>query len=671
MPGTKNSIGSFKSPDAFSNKVSTFQRMKQKVRVISKTLNINVWKNKRIAIKYLTLVLLCFSLILLLHPKNKVVVERITYDLGYATTPIVRDKKDLLSSDVTAQLKFKNWKSLPFDETIRNLKFVKNTLPGFVSNLDVRTYRNGNNKRDDDKEENDRKYDLEASYHKSYETSVTCQDLLYENSIEHSETLITLEDDLISLRREIIKSDKFYSKEVSDGNEQNMKEEEIISEKWLRFGGAPIYLEEHQCHLVFSRLIYTNAGFRGRPKVSLVRAQAFDKNWNEIKGKMIPFDDVKIPLNVEEEIKKLEQELGKDDCSKDKTDQFRYDHCMVKSARNKLQIETRKNQLLEKYYMTYPSILEVPFTIDHGPWRGPEDPHVILKRGPIGEEVVVVFNMYDNKSDKRRLFAYMPHKKVDPLVMFSLDDKTKRKLGATEKNWTPFFHYESDQSALSRGSIYFIYTFSPLEVLKCSLNDGLCQMVFEASDLQLSDNSKFSGFRGGTQYVQLPEEIPRVEGKQIWLGFPKLHISDCGCGSTYYRPMLSVLIEANGVYHQELVVPSLGFDMDVISWDLKDTRCGGTNILSPNSISYWKVVGQNPATKEFEDYMALSLSEADSNTKIVVLRGILNYILGIYREKEIKPTFEIDTQADAILGQTLKCLKDSAYDECKLYGQSH
>lgn len=653
------------------NELTTFQRVKERVRFLPRRISAHIKRQRKfIQLRYWVLFLVCLSFLSLLHPRNKIVVERISYDLGYGYSSMVNDKKDLINSDITTKLKFKNWKNLPFDNAIKELKFVRNSLPGFVSNLDVRKFKKVSEMKKDEKKD-DKQYDLEASYHKSYDTSVTCKDLLYENIIEHSETLVTLEDDLIALRRDILKGDKFYSGEVKHDNEKDMSEEKIISEHWLRFGGSPVYLEEHQCYLVFSRLIYSDRGFRGTPKVSLIRAQAFDKNWNEIKDKRIPYDDVIIPSHIEEEIERLERELGMDDCSKYKEDQFRYDECMVNSARNKLQLEKRKSQLLDKYYLTYPTILEVPFITDHGPWRGPEDPHAILKKGVNGNEVIVVFNMYDNKSDKRKIFAMMPHKKVDPIVMFSLDDKTKRQFNKAEKNWTPFFHYEPDQSALSRGSIHFIYTFSPLEILKCSLNDGLCEMVFEAGDLQLSDNSKFGGVRGGTQYMQLPPELPRVNGKQMWVGFPKVHIGNCGCGSTYYRPMLSLLIESNGVYHQELVVPSLTFDMDVISWDLKDTRCGGTNILSPNSIAYWEIIDQDPITKKFEDYMAVSVSEADSNTKVVVLRGILNYILGIYSAKDIKSTFEINSEADAILGQTLKCMKESTYDECKRYGQAH
>lgn len=242
----------------------------------------------------------------------------------------------------------------------------------------------------------------------------------------------------------------------------------------------------------------------------------------------------------------------------------------------------------------------------------------------------------------------------------------------SEKNWTPFFHpSDQAQSDISRGSIHFIYTFSPLDIIKCSLNDGFCEVVFDQETLVISKSNTFDGMRGGTQFVPLPPQIPVIQNKNIWVGFPKVHINNCGCGDVFYRPMLDVLIESNGIYHQELIVPAIDFDIEVLSWDGKSTTCQGKNVLNPNSIAHWDLVHQDPNTRQFEDYMTLTVSESDSFTKVVTLRGLLNYIIGIYDVKNMKDEFLPSKESNNIIGKTLMCVIEGTKQHCSIYGKMH
>ncbi|QLL30203.1 hypothetical protein HG536_0A00200 [Torulaspora globosa] len=578
---------------------------------------------------------------------------------------VVPRKSDLLHVDISQELNQRDWDLSPVNLRTIKQKYEDEEIVGFVSNLDVKKVL-------EKKARTAKNHDYDGVLKgtlsaKEYQDLITCPDLAYRSKIQHSANKKLLKDDLAALRYELITNPSFLSKEVTGEDEQEMSVPDIIHKKWFQFGSSAVWLESEQCYVVYSRVIYSSVHVRNRPHVSLVRAQAFDKDWNELKDKWIPYVDVPLGKDMDRVIKEIDDALGITDCSALKSNHAAYDACMVENTKNSLEAKRRRESILSRYYMKYPTILNIPFKTD-GDWKGPEDPKVVLRKTDQSEEPVVLYNIHDDDLDRRIMVAYMPHRKIEPMVKLSVNGREQRGM---EKNWTPFFHHETGESVMSRGFIHFIYSFSPLEILKCSLNDGICSLVFDADTLKVSDANKFDGIRGGTQYIPLPAILPRVSEDQIWIGFPKQHIENCGCGDFYYRPMLGVLVERHGVYSQELMVPALGFNMDVLSWDLQTTECKDTNILSPNSIGYWEVVRQDPQTKKYEDYLTLTVSEADSNTKVITLKGVLNFVLGVYQEKDIKEKFEIDDQSDSIVGHTLHCLVHSAFDQCKSYGEAH
>ena len=606
----------------------------------------------------------------------------ITSFYGNGASTLVDRKKDLAAVDLTATINAQSIARTPVTPAMLNENYMLNILTGFVSNLDLdehkkellRQRRAGHNASSDanvPKEVHQNIIDvkaLEREGRKSYDSVVTCEDLSYNGTILHSMDNKILGDDLVSIRRDILKEKDWLTREVKDDRDKDKTEEEIIDTQWFRFGGASIWLESEQCYLVYSRVVYSRVKRKNHPHISLVRAQAFDKNWNEIIGKRIPYLDTEIPANMERELAQLDVEMGIENCDRFSAGSLELENCNVRRARAVLLNEKKKETILSKYYLTYPTILKIPFYAE-GDWKGPEDPRVTLREGENFEEPIVLFNMYDHAEGRRRMFSFMPHRKIEPLVKFGIIDRKQRD---QEKNWSPFFH-PSDRpiSKLSRGFIHFIYSFSPLDIIRCSLNDGVCEVVFDAKTLALSDSNSFGGMRGGTQFVKLPQSIPGVKNKNIWVGFPKLHIKDCGCGKIFYRPMLDVLVESNGIYHQELVVPAIDFDINVLSWDLKSTECMETNILSPNSIAHWNVIYQNPETLLFDDYMTLTLSESDTLTKVITLKGVLDYVLGIYREKQIKDDFVPTLESNDVIGKTISCLVGGAKQHCAAYGQSH
>lgn len=582
-----------------------------------------------------------------------------------SNNPVIVDRKrDLLNADVSNMLRHRSWSTLPFNEHTITQSYREEALVGFISNvnLDERSAKKAK-ETGGEKNANDAKIKGRAEY----QNLGACDNFAYRSKIQYSTEIKPLEDDLIQVRRDLINGESFLSHVVTHDDEKEMSERDIIQKRWFQFGGSTIWLEKEQCFVMFSRIMYSPAESKNTPKFSLVRAQAFDRNWVEMKGKRIPYSDISRPEDMDASLHQIDKELGISSCDLLLSEPLAYDACIVENARKKLTGQKRREHILSKYYLTYPAILEIPFN-PHNEFSGPEDARVILRKTKDSEEPVVIFNMFDPIQEKRAIMAHFPHRKIDPTVKFSI---LGRKQKGLEKNWTPFFHKSLDESSVSRGYIHFIYTFSPLEILKCSLNDGYCEMVFEAATLKLSEQNKFGGIRGGTQFVPLPDIIPNVRGEQIWVGFPKLHIENCGCGSHFYRPMFSVLVERDGIYTQELVIPVMGFDIDVLSWDLKGSVCGDNNILSPNSIGYWEVASQDSQTKKYEDYLTLTVSEADSGTKLIILKGILDFILGIYREKDVLDSLDINEKTDSVIRQTLHCIVESAFASCKEYGISH
>ncbi|KAG0654549.1 hypothetical protein C6P45_003349 [Maudiozyma exigua] len=597
----------------------------------------------------------------------------------------VTRKRDLLKIDITNLINDKDLSRTPITPHLLKQEYITNTLTGFVSNLELSsrerldsalnlnihnnaTISNSNKISKKISETTVNLKELETKGRKAYDSLVTCQDLSYNGTIEHAVINPILSDDLMSIRRELLKYKGWLTKEVKDDKDKDKTEEEIIQKQWFRFGGSSVWLESEQCFLVFTRILYSRIALKVQPHISLIRAQAFDKDWNEIIGKKIPYIDIDLPDNMDSEIEKLDIELNIEDCSKYSTNTVEFETCNIQQAKTTLKKKKRKEHIVSKYYVTYPTTFDFHFDA-HGDLKGPEDPHIILRKTETTEEPVIIFNMHDDIDSKRRMFSYMPHRKIDPMMKLKIEG---RKMRDSEKNWTPFFHpSDQAQSVLSRGSIYFIYSFSPLDIIKCSLNDGFCEVVFDQQTLAISDSNTFGGMRGGTQFIPLPPQIPNVENKNIWVGFPKLHIDKCGCGDKFYRPMLDVLIESNGIYHQELIVPAMDLDIEVLSWDAKSTDCEGKNVLNPNSITHWDIAHQDPISNQFEDYMTLTLSESDSFTKIVTLKGILNYVLGIYRVKNMKEDFFPSEESNDIVGKTLTCLVDVAKEHCSIYGKMH
>lgn len=564
----------------------------------------------------------------------------------------------LLNVDVSFLLKNQNWDKLGINNSIRNLNYTTKQLSGFIVNENLNRLQE--------------KIDIEQSHSSekflidNYDKMINCSHIEYKNEIEVYSNHDNFVLNFTEVRNSLKNNTKVpHAKEYFLPDEKSWSEEDIITKRWSGFGTAPVWIASENCYVAYTRVVYSKENRRDVSYMSLAYAQAFDKNWNELHDKRIFFRDTKMSQETQRELENLKLELESASCKNFKKDSLEHKKCVKQFVDEKLILQRKINEIYDEYSMNYPSVLRVPFVMSER-WNGPEDSHVVLKRDKDGSEPVVIFNM--GTPNGRKIHAFMPHRKNNNIVEFNIIGK---KLRGSEKNWAPFFDEKTSQSSKTApGYIHFVYDFNPMEIIRCSLSTGECGQVLRASDYGVSVGET-NFLRGGTQYVPLPDIIPQVKGRNIWVGFIKGHTGKCGCGAKFYRPQLSVLMEKNGVFHLDLIAPIVNFGEEVLGWNLESNLCRGYNIVSPSSISNWYVISQDPETKKFEDYLTLTVSEADSISKIINLRGVLNYLLGVYDNFDISDSFELGSSAKNRLEKTYACVLETFNEGCALYGKTH
>lgn len=555
-----------------------------------------------------------------------------------------------------------------FDETITQRPFINKTIIGYVPNLDIK-YLDSSDKIGNNYKDSVDQNDNLPKVKKAYPNVIDCHDLQYLNTIGYAVSDKYFQIDYINMRRRLLSMDSHLAKEFSlTKEESNMSAMEIIEKRWFSFGTAAVWLKDEQCYVAYTRLIYSKFEDRGRSYISVIVGQLFDKDWNEIKGKRIPFRDVKMPKEVHQLIQSLKKKLDvSTNCDILESGTDAYENCVTEINKSRFKIKEKIDRLLDKYSIKYPTIINIPFVM-RTKWNGPEDPHVILRQDKDGEEPIIIFNMNTHKSI--RVHAMMPHRKIDPIVMFDIEGQKMKRF---EKNWSPFFFSEKTQSNNHYpGYINFVYDYNPLQIIRCSLLTGKCKMIFNAEIAGIDNDKDHSEIiRDGTQYVPLPKILPQLENTNIWVSFAKSHVNNCGCGTRFYRPTLTVLVETNGIYHLELIAPNIDFGKPIMGWNLKDTSCGWYNVLSPSSISSWVILDQDRTTKHFEDYMLVTFSESDAISGRVTIRGLLNYILQIYHKKKIREILPIDEETATVIQKASYCVAEKCKEACKQYGIDH
>ncbi|KAG7662706.1 uncharacterized protein J8A68_003765 [[Candida] subhashii] len=475
----------------------------------------------------------------------------------------------------------------------------------------------------------------------------------------------------------------------------------VVDRFWYRLAGSSVWLEQYGVHFMISRILYSPKGARNQPIISLTYAQIFDKDWNElINTKLL------VPTNN------------------------------LKKDKSKLK-ESEQPQKFK--ILNFPYFLPIPFWHDYddtsGKYYGPEDPRLILVKNKRGyEEPLVVFNAYhrklvdfDDDDDTRivmkpdfyrSMFLCWPWQfqrgkenveairnpdydthLYNRIVELQIKNLPRMK---TQKNWTPFI---SQVDRIHDGydkRIQFIYRWANLDVLKCDLdgkNAGVCGLSYRLNE-NLAPKNEIGPLRGGTQLININQllqtaNIPIkkfiVPNREIWVGFARAHLDDCGCGKVLYRPNMVIIVKDKikmgksgeslfgakdnskiiyrDLYKVSHISSSLSFDIPILGWDLLNPSdlCGHVNVLIPNGISSWTIqsLEKNKDTWKSDDYLTLSLSMSDATVHKINIKGLFQSIIdlpdkSLFLEPDYKPPSQQQSQISKEIKKKLQIPESAA-----------
>ncbi|CAH6721039.1 beta-mannosyltransferase 5 [[Candida] jaroonii] len=482
-----------------------------------------------------------------------------------------------------------------------------------------------------------------------------------------------MDDDLDYILKKFMESESDYYKEIEPYFGNNLHQQLIegtIDQHWYKLAGTSVWLEQYGVHYMISRIIYSPRGVRNQPSFSLTYVQIYDQDWNEMKDIQMV-----IPTNDPESIH----------------DQIDINGVFFKKV-------------------SYPSFLPIPALHDasktKGKFYGAEDPRILLIKDEYGfEEPLIVFNSFHRKIIEnnevnenemslkfgfyRSMFMCWPWKFqrgkriIDELPNEQNDKNIYNKVielrregterEKVQKNWTPFIDFEERQTSQHDKYIYFVYRWSNLEVLKCQLTDTIggaskCNFVYKMIE-DLPGSESVGPLRGGTELIsinsllkdsELDSKITLPRNTQIWIGFARAHLKNCGCGKDIYRPNLVVISKdmITGRYKVDIVSSFASLDVPVIGWDLNKPKetCveGQPSVFIPNGISSWSL---KPQDSGFFDYLTLSFSLSDATNDLIQLKNVLSSVLKIFKASK--------TGYD---NRNVDCALQASQDFCKKVG---
>ncbi|CCG24480.1 Bmt6 beta-mannosyltransferase [Candida orthopsilosis Co 90-125] len=449
------------------------------------------------------------------------------------------------------------------------------------------------------------------------------------------------------------------------GKLPTMLEKNTIGKHFYKFAGTSVWLKEYGVHLMVSRVLFSRRGLKWNPQISLLYAQVYDVNWQEL-------------INVELVVPVMD------------TDGV-----------------TRINQNLK-----FPRFLPIPYYFDYHytkrRWYGPEDTRIMLIENEMQkEEPVIIFNAHQRNihnytvvdEDKsmqinfefhRAMFIGWPFRyqlgkvNTDGISDSRFDNVkftrvkelriAKKNRKGVEKNWTPFI-IPKDRDPKFPGDkyIYLIYQWDNLEVLKCELqffqnseDESKCQFVYKAK--KSKKQGKVGPIRGGTEMIPYGSIDPTYKDKNVWIGFLRAHIKHCGCGRSMYRPNFYIFTksETSDEFQVQYLSSSISFSIPVSGWRKHEVQCAARdpNVLIPNGISSWEY---DPVTKQ--DVLGLTLSVADENNSILYIYGLKGMVKDLLNQQELA---QVATGGvDGVDGNNellMKCVLDASIEFCKAYG---
>lgn len=379
-------------------------------------------------------------------------------------------------------------------------------------------------------------------------------------------------------------------------NNPDLNVSEIVNRTWTHMSGSSVWLPEHNVFLLVTRVLFYTNGCRANPVISFLRGQLYSPEWEHLENYTLRWK-------------------GED--------------------------------------FMFPTIFSVASDYETGGgFYGPEDPRVVLEEGKEGAEPVIVFNMIGQASDWRRaMYIYRPFSKHTKILTIS--DRNREE---TEKNWSPFFL--ASESTQPSEFIHFVYSFEPLQILKCHLRCGDCEFVFkqEVPSNSLTHYKKDDGsLRGGSNFVPVP--IPRSSPHQQMGMYAAFHRTTIftDCGGKFYRPEFVVMINIGSQFHLAFTSQPVSFGSTMIELTPEDDPCKKGAILLPMSIAQWN-------TTDRQDVMTMTFTVDDQTVQAARIHGLLSFVHGLPHSQALS---RHDGSVDATQDELTNILASWAGDEVR------
>ena len=500
-----------------------------------------------------------------------------------------------------------------------------------------------------------------------------CNDIEKKIDVEITKK-VSMDTDLESIVKRFWDSNTDYLKEYKPFFGKDIEKqfkEHTINQFWYRLAGTSVWLEQYGVHFMISRVLYSPRAVRNQPIISFTYGQIFNEKWEELK-------DVELVV-----------------------------------PSNKPDIINNEFLVGGNYYrkIHYPEILPIPNYHDKSKtdnkYYGPEDPRILLVKNRNGfEEPMVIFNAHhrkitesneiDDNNNKvhydyfRSMFMCWPwqfqtgKRNVDEFPDGRYDLKEYLRVSElkrkgfkrvdVQKNWTPFIDFTERESFTFDKYIYFVYRWADFEVLKCDLANiagPLSNCEFEYKMVKdLGGKVPVGPLRGGTELFNINalvndyamnKRINLPQDKQVFIGFARAHIKDCGCGQDIYRPNLVVVLKdkKTGDFKIDVISSFVSLDVQILGWDLNHPNdlClpGHPNILIPNGISSWSL---KPEADSFTDYLTLTFSLTDATVDAIHIKGVLKSVINL-----------INYSGKGFDNDNVNCALESSKKFCSDYGK--
>ncbi len=393
-----------------------------------------------------------------------------------------------------------------------------------------------------------------------------------------------------------------YPDEMLDDPEMDARD--IVEKTWQRLTGSSVWLPQQKVYLSVTRVVFSPSRTRTTPKMSFLRGQVFNEDWEHLDN-----------------------------------------HTIIWSGKR----------------LKFPMVFDIPAQWDDdGSMFGPEDPRVILEEGAQDVEPMIIFNMVARKSGwKRAMYLYRPFSRESTILTIKDTERAYN-----EKDWAPFFIPEEEPRGLLGKNplpvpgvvrkpneyIHFVYSFSPLRVLKCHMRCGDCEFEYE-QDLHDKAQSKHHDeagtLRGGTNFVPVP--IPSsmdIDSKvRVYASFPQTNIAKF-CDGNFFRPEFAVMINIGNQFQLAFGSESLDFGNAILELGPEDDRCEKGRILTPNTVARWDTSGR-------QDVMTVTFSVNDETTQVARLHGLLAFVRNLPQFKTLLKRDGFLKGADADLASVL------------------